>query len=355
MADATVENRAMDERDTLQAHLDRHPFRPAWWLRNRHAQSCWGPLVRRQAPVTYERETWGTPDGDRLTVCINRGEPEKPWVLLLHGLEGTIDSFYVTSFNHAFHRRGWNVATMLFRSCDGAINDTRRIYHMGETTDLDFVVGELPERHGVASLYLAGVSLGGNVLCRWLAERGDDVPPIVRAAAAMSPPFRPDVAVDHFEKSLFGLYTRKFLRTLIPKAIEKERQFPGCIDVDAVRGCTNFRVYDTEVTARLHGFEDAMDYWLQVGCGHVLEDIRVPTMLVTSADDPFNPASTIPREAAARSPWLYPQWTARGGHVGFVGGPWPWKPRYWLDEQLVRFFTAVAGTAGAGAFDSTGA
>lgn len=329
------------DKSSLLQLLDAHPFRPAWWLRNRHGQSCWGPLFRRNAPIDYALERWDTPDGDRVTLCVHRGDGDKPWVLLLHGLEGTARSFYITSFNHTFHQLGWNVITLLFRSCDGALNGTKRIYHMGETGDLDWVVGELPHRLGVERLYLAGVSLGGNVLCKWLGERGENTPEVVQAAAAISPPFRPDIAVDYFEKSLFGLYTRKFLRTLIPKAIAKEQQFPGCIDVEAVRACNNFRVYDTEVTARLHGFEDAEDYWKKVGCAQFLADIRVPTMLVTSADDPFNPASTIPRDIADESPWLYPQWTERGGHVGFVGGWWPWKPYYWLDAHLERFFTAM--------------
>jgi len=314
-------------------------------LGNRHAQSCWGPLIRRQAPVPYQREQWDTPDGDRITLCFHRGEAHKPWVLLLHGLEGTSASFYITAFNHAFHRRGWNVATLLFRSCDGAINGTKRIYHMGETGDLDWVVGQLPGRVGVERLHIAGVSLGANVLCKWLGERGDGVPPVVRSAAALSPPFQPEIAVDYFEKSFFGLYTRKFLRTLIPKALEKERQFPGCIDAAAVRAARNFRIYDTEVTARLHGFEDAEDYWQKVGCARFLARIRVPTMLLTSADDPFNPACTIPREIADNSPWLIPQWTARGGHVGFVGGRWPWTPDYWLEAHLARFFEAVEARA----------
>ena len=341
MTDMTIAKDSMEARNALLAQLDAHPFRAAWWLRNRHAQSCWGPLFRRQPPIDFETEAWDTPDGDRVTLCIHRGKADKPWVLLLHGLEGTIQSFYLTAFSHVFHALGWNVAIMLFRSCDGTINHTQRIYHMGETTDLDWVVGELPERLGVTRLYLAGVSLGANVLCKWLGEQGESVPEIVHAAAAISPPFRPDVAVDYFEKSFFGLYTKKFLRTLIPKALEKERQFPGCLDVEAVRACRNFRIYDTEVTARLHGFEDAMDYWQKVGCAQFLESIRVPTMLVTSADDPFNPASTIPREVADASPWLYPQWTDRGGHVGFVGGRWPWRPAYWLDQHLVRFFAAI--------------
>lgn len=259
----------------------------------------------------------------------------------MHGLEGCIRSYYIPRLNGAFHELGWNVASLIFRSCDGAINKTKRIYHMGETGDLDFLVAQLPERLGADRLYIAGMSLGANVLCKWLGEHGGGVPPVVQGAAALAPPFQPEIAINQFGATFFGIYNRRFLRTLIAKAVEKERQFPGCIDIEKVRNCTSFRVYDTEVTARLHGFKDAHDYWEKVGCHQFLADIRVPTLLLTAEDDAFNPAHTIPREAAEASDYLIPQWTERGGHGGFVSGRWPWAARYWMDEQVVRYFTAL--------------
>ena len=330
-----------ERKQALLAYLNENPFVPAWWLRNRHAQTIWGPRIARTPRIPYERQVWDTPDGDELSVYTYRGEPEKPWVLLLHGLEGCIRSYYIPRLNRDFHRLGWNVATMIFRSCDGTINKGRRIYHMGETSDLDFVVSELPGRFGAERVYIAGMSLGANVLCKWLGEDGDGVPALVQGAAALSPPFRPEEAIAQFNTSLFGIYNRFFLKTLIKKALEKERQFPGCIDVEKVRNCTSFHVYDTEVTARLHGFTDAQDYWTKVGCHQFLEAIRVPTMLLTAEDDAFNPGHTIPRDIADASDYLIPQWTEKGGHGGFVGGRWPWAVRYWMDEQVLRFFAAL--------------
>lgn len=325
----------------LLARLDANPFRPAWWLRNRHLQTAWGPLFGHPPPFTPSRQVWETPDGDELSIYVHRGDPDGPWVLLLHGLEGCIRSFYIQRLTRTFHQLGWNVAVMVFRSCDGVINKTQRLYHLGETTDLDFVVSELSGRFGVERLYLAGMSLGANVLCKWLGESGDDVPEVVQGAAALSPPFEPDVAIEQFESALFGYYSRRFLKRLIPKALEKERQFPGCLDADQVRRCTRFRDFDTAVTARLHGFRDAADYWKRCGCRAFLPAIRVPAMLLASSDDPLNPGETIPRDLADASDYLIPQWTERGGHGGFVAGLSPWQVRYWMDEQVVRFFTAL--------------
>lgn len=320
--------------------LNASPYRAPWWLSNGHAQSFWGPIARSGLEVDYRSERWDTPDGDFVYVKFFDGEPDKPRVLLLHGLEGSANSPYIKGFNLAFHQLGWNVATLEFRFCSGEINRGQRIYHMGETTDCDFVVRRLAEQSSDQPLYLCGFSLGGNVLGKWLGEQGDTVPDTVRGAAIISPPFNPLISAPGFHKILGGFYAWNFLRSLKPKALAKADQFPGVLNKDAIIASHDFYTYDTVVTAALHGFEDATDYWRKVGCHQFLKDIRVPTMLLTSADDPFNPPETIPRDQADASPWLHPQWTERGGHVGFVMGPSPLRPRYWMEEQTVAFFQA---------------
>jgi predicted alpha/beta-fold hydrolase len=329
-----------ERKQAVLAALNGNPFSPPWWLRGGHAQSFWTSLTRRHLQVPYRSERWDTPDGDFLYMKFFDGEPGAPLVLLLHGLEGSAESKYIKGFNLAFHEQGWNVATMEFRFCSGEINKTQRIYHMGETTDCDFVVRRLAERYPDTPLYLCGFSLGGNVLAKWLGEQGEAVPANVKGASVISPPFDPLVSAPDFHKILGGFYAWNFLRTLKPKALAKAEQFPELIDPDVVRGCKEFYTYDTVVTAALHGFEDAEDYWRKVGCHQFLDRIRVPTMLLTSADDPFNPAITIPRETADASPWLHPQWTERGGHVGFIMGKSPLRVRYWAEEQTVAFFKA---------------
>ncbi|MBI2425308.1 MAG: alpha/beta fold hydrolase [Candidatus Hydrogenedentes bacterium] len=329
-----------DNKARVMAALNAHPFRPAWWLAHRHLQTCWSPLFRRRPAVPLEHERVDTPDGDFLDLYHCQGDPGKPGVVLLHGLEGTLNSFYIPAINNVFHELGWNVTTMMFRTCGTELNRACRAYHMGETSDLAFLMNLLHERHPDRPFYIAGVSLGANVLLKWLGELNDAAPPHIRGAAAISPPFDPAAGIEQFHREFFGLYAKKFLRTLLPKALEKERQFPGCIDAQKVRACTDFYVYDTEVTARLHGYDDAWDYWRRVGCGQFLPHVRVPTLLLTSRDDPFNPAHTIPGELVEASHHLHPQWTDRGGHVGFVGGRLPWQPAYWMEAQVRRFFTA---------------
>lgn len=318
--------------------LDAHPFRPAWWLRGPHRQSFWGPLVRAKDRPHYRLDRWETPDGDFLRLHFLETDPARPWLLQLHGLEGSVRSFYVSGITRAIAALGWNVVVMEYRGCGGEMNRQRRFYHMGETGDLDFVVRTLIAQRPEIVLYLCGVSLGGNVVGKWLGEQGEAVPRQIRAGCVISAPFNPAISAPQFHKILFGFYAWNFLRTLVPKAVAKAEQFPGIYDVEAVRRSRDFYEYDTRVTAALHGFDDATDYWNRVGSHQYLPQVRVPLLLLSAVDDPFNPPETLPRAQVGASPWLIPQFPAHGGHVGFVGQQGLLTPRYWADEQLARFF-----------------
>lgn len=328
--------RVMDE-------LRRHPFRAPWWLRGRHGQTVWSHFFRRRPRPPFRRERWTTPDDDFLDLYFLEGAPDRPTVLMLHGLEGSARSSYIRGLAHALSEKGWGAVVMEFRSCGGEINRACRLYHSGETTDLAFTVDELDRRWPGRRLYLAGFSLGGNVIAKWLGDLGDAVPPQVAGAAVVSAPFDLARSADYFEQSLGGLYSRRFLRTLIPKAVEKARQHPGCMDIDRVRRSRSFEEFDTYATAPLHGFRDARDYWERCSSGPVLGRIRRPTLLLSTADDPFNPPWTLPRETADASPYLHPLFPDTGGHVGFVYGPFPWRARRWAEEQILRFFELYDG------------
>jgi hypothetical protein len=194
-------------------------------------------------------------------------------------------------------------------------------------------------------VYAIGFSLGGNVLAKWLGETGIEAARSVRAAAVVSAPFNLTVSGPHIDRVLGGVYARHFVRLLVAKAVAKERQYPGIVDIDRVCRSRTLWDFDEYATAKLHGFSGAEEYWATQGCGQFLDGIRVPTMLLSSADDPFNPASTLPREQADRSPYLIPQFTERGGHVGFVYGDTPFRARYWAEEHVVRFFQLVEETS----------
>lgn len=318
--------------------MQEHPFRPAWWLQGAHAQTLWAPLFRRRPEVERVREDWTTPDGDSIALYFRNGRQGAPLVLLLHGLEGSGESKYALGMMRNLAAIGWSSAVLVFRGCGAELNKLPRMYHSGETTDLAFVVERLCDRY--ATLYAAGVSLGGNVLAKWLGEQGDSAPPELRAAAVVSAPYDLMISGPTIDSAFGGLYSRHFLRTLKAKALQKARQHPGLVDVNRTRACKNLYEFDNCVTAPVHGFRDTEHYWSSQGCGQFLARIRRPTLLIGACDDPFNPRETLPRESAERSDYLYPLFTERGGHVGFVSDASPLRPRYWAEEQVVRFFQA---------------
>ena len=308
----------------------------------------WSPLFRTRPQLGWLRQGVMTPDGDELSLfrvaptTSSANDHGRPLALLLHGLEGTLRSNYLPGLGEKLLALGFEVAVFLFRSCDGRPTVAPRLYHSGETSDLDVVVRALVSEAPDRPIVLHGVSLGANVLLKWMGERGDKdesaggVPEVVRGAAVTSPPFDLTVSGPVLDRALGGLYTRRFLRTLVPKALAKAEQYPDLFDAEKVRAARTIEEFDTWATAPAHGFEDAWDYWRKCSSMNFLSGIERPTLLVASRDDPFNPGRTHPVELIAEQPLLVPAFTDRGGHVGFVMGA-PWRTRHWSEDQVSLF------------------
>jgi predicted alpha/beta-fold hydrolase len=318
------------------------PFQPTRALRGGNRQTIFAPVFRRQRPAALTLERWQTPDDDFLRVHVAEPAAARPIAVLLHGLEGSVRSGYLIGLARRLRERGWGVVAMEHRSCGGEMNRARRMYHLGETTDLALVIERAAARWPGRALCAVGWSAGGNQLAKWLGEQGDAVPDALRAAAIVSAPFDLKVSAPHIDRILRGAYSRNFLRTLIPKALEKERQYPGCMDAQKVRASRTFEAFDTHATAALHGFDDAWHYWGEVACGQYLDGVRRPTLLLSARDDPFNPGETIPDSVARSSPWLHGVFPATGGHVGFVHGAML-RRRYWSEDVIARFFASYVG------------
>ena len=314
-------------------------FRPAPWLLNNHLQTLYSPLFRRRPKIDWRRQAIAAPDGDEISLFRAQSLPTtggRPIALLLHGLEGTLRSNYLPGLARECGRAGLQVAAFTFRSCDGLETHAPRLYHGGETTDLALVVRRLVEEDANRPIALVGVSLGGNVLLKWLGESAADVPEQVEAAVAISTPFDFVTSGPNIDKVLGGFYSWRFLRTLRRKALLKQKQHPELLDRDKLMACRTLEDFDTHATAALHGFIDARDYWAKVGSRQFLSAIERKTLLISAQDDPFNPASTLPHREVAENPWLESAFPKRGGHVGFVEG-WPLFTRHWAEEEAARF------------------
>jgi predicted alpha/beta-fold hydrolase len=316
-------------------------YRPAWWVPGPHAQTLWGKFARRTPALPTLIERWPTPDGDFVDVLRLDAPAGRPRLLLLHGLEGTVRSHYVGGMLHMARRRGWAADMLIFRGCGDEPNRAARFYHSGETSDLEFTVGRIIQEFPDSPIVLCGVSLGGNVLLKWLGERGDTPPKQVRAAVAVSVPYDLERGSRHISRGFARIYERNFLRTLRRKAEAKLREFPDLFDPEALRRAKTLYDFDDVVTAPVHGFLDAHDYYSRSSSLRYLSRIRRPTLLLSARDDPFLPSEVLDEveDIARDNPCLTLEFTARGGHVGFVGGQ-RWRPTYYAEERADSFLSS---------------
>ncbi len=316
---------------------DPHPdayCAPAW-LPGGHLQTLYPILFLRGPHPAYRRERWELDDGDFLDADWADGPAAAPLVVLFHGLEGSSASPYARKLMLAARLEGWRGVVVNFRGCSGEPNRLPRAYFAGDSAEIGNALTRLRERFPHARLHAVGVSLGGNALLKWLGEAGDAAGRLVASAAAISAPLDMQAAGNALDQGFNRLvYTAHFLATLKKKSLAKAARFPGLLDAAAIRAAGTFREFDSVVTARLHGFRDAEDYWTRASSKPLLPDIRVPTLVLNAQNDPFLPAPALPR-AHEVSASVVLQQPASGGHVGFPGGGFPghidWLPRRVLD------------------------
>jgi len=307
-------------------------------------QTLWGPLLRRNGTLPLRRERLPTPDGDFVDLDWLERLPGSPLVVLLHGLEGSSGSHYIAGLLHECRARGWRAVALNFRSCSGQLNRRPRFYHSGETGDLDWLVRTLIAREPEVRLGAVGVSLGGNVLLKWLGEQADEAPEALRSAVGISVPFDLVACMRVMDRGFNrAVYTASFLKSMRAKVVAKARAHPGFVDVARARRARTFAEYDRVVTAPLGGFADEIDYWTRSSSGPYLARIRRPTLLISARDDPFVPPASLPDLEALGSKWLAAEVTHGGGHVGFIAGP-PWRPSFWAEARAIEFLEdALAG------------
>jgi predicted alpha/beta-fold hydrolase len=332
-------------------YIETAPFRPAWWLPGAHAQSVWRRVSRAGRRILpLRREALATPDGDELLIDRLDGAPGSPILVVLHGLEGSSFSVYVQDLLRLARARGWRGAAMNFRSCArdplrprrSIPNRRPRLYHSGETSDFGSLVETLAVREAGVPLLAAGVSLGGNVLLKWLGENPRQT--AVQGAAAISTPFDLAAGARKLERGIGRLYTASLLSSLREKALDAARRFPEAaarIDVARARRSRTFWEFDDAATAPLHGFAGADDYYARASSAGYVAAIATPTLCLSALDDPFLPADAVPRAQRAASSAVRFAVTERGGHVGFVEGAAPWSSRGWAEETAIEWLDAV--------------
>lgn len=314
----------------------KNDFKPSWWCRSAHAQTIFGSLTRAHPDIPFQRERMEAPDGDFFDVDWMYGKPQSPLVIVLHGLTNSSNADYVHTLLEKIQEKHWQAVAINARGTTG-VNRLPVMDNSGRTGDLDFLVKKILERKMTSTIYVVGYSAGGNKTLKWLGEIGDSIPE-VKKAAAVSVPYDLEKTTANLDKGFDKhVYTRLLLKDLKKNAYEKEAQFPGVFDHEKVKKAATFKEYDGEVTAPIHGFKDAHDYWYQSSSERYLDQIKTPTLLIHAKNDPFLSEKDLPLDKIAASPFLTLILTKDGGHVGFVTGSVPFRQGKWLENKIVEF------------------
>ena len=317
------------------------PFRPAIGLGNNHVQTVLATRWPASRDIAFERVRIDTPDGDFIDLDLPRLAgidlpANAPVVLLLHGLEGNARRPYALDLYDHLARHGVRSVGMNYRSCSGEMNRRARSYHAGATDDVLLVHGWLDERFPGAAKGMVGVSLGGNMLLKYLGERGGEAAIRLRAAATISAPFDLALGAAHMAHGLPRLYATRFLRRIQAKLRAKADLVRPHINLERALAAETLYELDDASTAPLHGFASADDYYARASSRRYLAGIQVPTLLVRAKDDPLIPSEDIPDELLQNNQALAPAITGRGGHVGWIeSAPRGW--RLWAGRQAAAF------------------
>lgn len=327
----------------------RQGFTPHPLLRGPHRQTLAARFLRPEAGVSFRREVWGTPDGDAVEMDFadvdgaewSRLGDLAPVGLVLHGLEGSARSGYAHQAYKEFARRGLRPVGMNFRTCGGRMPNVKRAYHAGETDDPRWVVGRLKERFPHVPLVAVGFSLGGNVLLKLLGEWGKDS--LLSAGATVSAPHDLSLSVRRLERGFSRVYSSHLRRLMQRKLRERADELADHANIKEAMRARSLRELDEHLTAPLHGFAGAEDYYARSSSLGYLPRVAVPTLIVRAKDDPFLDPGDIPYEALAGHPYLRADITSRGGHVGFVGRSPSGELSWWAEERAGSFLADQIG------------
>jgi len=303
-------------------------------------QTIWSSVFRRTPSIPTRHQRFELADGDFIDLewlLCDDVPTESPVLLLLHGLEGSIDSTYIQGLLQVSQIKKWNTVVMHFRGCGKEPNRLPRSYHSGETDDLQQVLKQLKSQHPQSIIMTAGFSLGGNVLLKYLGESNSNS--MIDYAAAISVPFVLSSASLRLDKGFSRLYRNRLLKELKQKTRQKINDHSTAIklSLSQLEKLKTFFDFDDQVTAPLHGFKSAKDYYQQCSSRQFLSSINTPTLIVHAVDDPFMTSEVIPDEQEL-SDFVTLELSDEGGHVGFVSGRMPWNINYYIDQRICQWF-----------------
>jgi len=317
------------------------PFKPAFGLKSRHAQTLFSTFFRKLPQAKMEMEHFELPDGDFLECFWDekpKTETKTPIVTLFHGLEGSYKSPYIQGMMSALKKAGFSTVIMHFRGCSGKENRLPRSYHSGETGDAKAWIEHLQKQYPDAPLFAVGYSLGGNMLLKLVSEWRDSSP--LKASVSVSAPMQLNICADQMNKGFSKIYQAHLVKHLNASLLKKYQEHPMqsllSFEEKEIKNIKTFWDFDGVYTAPIHGFSSASDYYKRSSSKQYLKDIRQKTLIIHSLDDPFMTPDVIAKEdeiSESVTMEIYPH----GGHVGFISGSF-FNPIYWLEKRIPQYF-----------------
>ena len=316
----------MPEQTSKRISLE--PFEPAWWAWNVHVHTIVASQFSKVIKPEHKRIEIDTPDNDFLEVDVCIQDTDKPMVALFHGLEGSTDRYYIGNLMTRLERAGFSSAALNFRGCGSRMNNQPRFYHSGESEDYRTFFKWISETYPDKEIYAVGFSLGGNALVKYLGEEGTQSK--VNRAVAVSPPYDLKEGAIKLNQGFNRIYEINFLKTLVQKLEKKRRK----MEMPSFNGSSVYE-FDDQVTAKLHGFEDADDYYQQCSSKHFYGDVKTDLLVIHSKEDTLCPIEYAPFSTMRDSSYIQTCFTDEGGHVGFLSSPKDWLFRVllqWLSQ-----------------------
>ncbi len=319
-------------------------FSAAKGLTNPHLQTITPRILRKKPLFQPKWQTLETPDGDFLDIAWSEAwqsqeASQKPLFILFHGLEGSFNSSYANGLMHAFSNHGWLSVMMHFRGCSGRPNRLARAYHSGETDDARFFLEQLQHQFPGQPKVAIGISLGGNMLINYLANYCDD--PILDAATVVSAPLDLAACASRIEQGFSKVYRNYLLNSLKSTALQKEPQLNQALGINAttINTLSTLSEFDNLITAPLHGFKSAADYYHQCSGINIINQVQIPLQIIHAKDDPFMTQKVIPDYKLNKN--IHYRLFEHGGHVGFLSGS-VIKPKFWLEQTIPRYYQDIS-------------
>jgi uncharacterized protein len=264
---------------------------------------------------------------------------QHPTVVILHGLEGSCESGYVRGTAEKAWMAGFNVVRLNQRNCGGTEKMSNTLYHSGLSRDILAVITELIEQDGLPELFAIGFSMGGNLVLKMAGELGGDAPDRLRAVVAIAPALDLAACADALAEPRNFVYERHFVKRLKKRMRLKASLFPELFplqEIGGFSGIATVRDFDDQVTARFCNFHDASDYYAQSSAAAVMAAIRLPTLIITSKDDPFVPFDPFENPAIRDNPNITLIAAENGGHCAFISGE-SGVERFWAEARIVEY------------------